>query len=122
MGAEFTLVVIKSWDIENLKAFYEDLGIEFQEERHGDGSKHYSANLGGITFEIYPKKKSELEKESKPSRGTGLGFKVKNLEEVLNRRLVMHVIKIVSPIEETPWGRRAVVKDPDGRRVELYDS
>ncbi len=117
MSAELALVVIKSPDIQNLKAFYEEIGIEFKEERHGEGPLHYSANLNGIIFEIYPQKIG-----TKPSKGAPIGFKVKNLETVLNQKLILHSIEIIEPLEKTEWGNRVVIKDPDGRRVELYES
>jgi hypothetical protein len=30
--------------------------------------------------------------------------------------------KVVSPPQETEWGRRAVIADPDGHRVELVEA
>jgi len=91
--------------------FYTALGIDFVEERHGEGPVHYAARVGATTLELYP-----LPGDAGTTDGsTRLGFAVPNLETVL-RSLEEAV---VSPVMETPWGRRAVVRDPDGRAVEL---
>ena len=49
-----TLVVLRSPDIDRLKAFYEALGLALTAERHGNGPDHYSATLGSTIIEFYP--------------------------------------------------------------------
>lgn len=49
--------VIKSRDPERLKAFFEDFGLTFVPEQHGDGPVHFAcASPSGKVFEIYPRK------------------------------------------------------------------
>ena len=54
MTGELEAVVLRCADIEATRTFYESLGIEVTEERHGTGPKHYSARLGGGVVEFYP--------------------------------------------------------------------
>ena len=46
------------------------------------------------------------------------GFRISNLDQTI-ATLEQSGAKIISPPKDTPWGRRAVVDDPDGHRVEL---
>lgn len=50
-----TLVVIRSADLARAEAFYTALGLTFTRERHGAGPEHLVCQLGGTTFEIYPR-------------------------------------------------------------------
>ena len=106
------LVVIYTRDIELAKGFYDSLGLSFTPEKHGSGPQHYSASIGTLVFEIYPCKDGET---AGPLR---IGFRVPSVDgtiETLRRRGV----KIVADPKDSAWGRRAVVEDPDGNRVEL---
>jgi predicted enzyme related to lactoylglutathione lyase len=46
------------------------------------------------------------------------GFRVQSLDAVLSSLQVLQA-EIIHPPSDSPWGRRAVVLDPDGRAVEL---
>ena len=51
------VLVIKAPDIEAVRSFFETFGLEFVEEQHGDGPKHYAtvSKPGGCSvLEIYP--------------------------------------------------------------------
>jgi lactoylglutathione lyase len=109
-----TLLVLKTHQMDWLRTFYATLGIEFVEERHGNGPLHYSGRVGGTVFELYP-----LPADSGPSHETRLGFAVENLTETV-RVLTSAGVEVITPAGRTPWGLRAVVRDPDGRTVELY--
>lgn len=109
------LLVIKSAHVESACNFYVQLGFCFTEEQHGNGPTHYSAPLGDGIFEIYP-----LPADSAPDTTTRLGFSVKGVGAVVES--VSELGTVVAKAKETPWGLRAVVRDPDGRSVELYES
>jgi len=47
--------VIKTDDIETLRDFFENLGLKFIVEKHGNGPEHYSCSHNGKVLEIYPK-------------------------------------------------------------------
>lgn len=106
------LVVIYAHDLELAKHFYESLGLRFSAEQHGAGAAHFAASMGGLVFEIYPCRDEET---SRPLR---LGFRVSSVDGTVET-LRQRGVKIVAAPKDSRWGRRAVVEDPDGNRVEL---
>ena len=104
------LVVLRCRDVERSRAFYELMGMKFEKHRHGNGPEHYAYEDERGVFELYPAK-GEL------GDMTGLGFEAENLE-VLAGHLKEKGFEPSAPAEN-PWGRTFVVKDPDGRRVEV---
>jgi predicted enzyme related to lactoylglutathione lyase len=107
------LVVIRSSDIDKSAAFYSALGITFSKHSHGNGPEHYASEGDGVTFEIYPEADS-----AGATTATRLGFKVTDVDALLPI-LVEKGGLIASPAKDSPWGRRAVVVDPTGHKVEL---
>jgi len=105
-----SLLVLRCGNIERAKSFYELFGMAFVKEQHGNGPVHYSCADETGVFEIYP-----LEGQSADQ--TGLGFESGDLDglHMLMRR------NQFSPreVRETELGRMFVVRDPDGRRVEV---
>lgn len=53
-------------------------------------------------------------------RHTGITLQVKDIDEFC-RRLVDGGVNFVEPLEKTPWGKMAVVKDPDGNQFALVE-
>lgn len=112
---ELNLVVLRSADIDRAAQFYQLLGLEFTKHRHGTGSEHYASELGAFVFEIYPR-----QKESDSSTGTRIGFRVFSVDKAIVE-LEKAGARIVSLSKDSPWGRRAVIDDLDGHRVELSE-
>ncbi len=112
---KFALLVLKTADTQLLREFYEMLGFEFQEEQHGGGPVHFAAKLGDGVFEIYPLTGDD----ERADATTRLGFTVAGLDRTM-QRIQDEGATVLKPAAETKWGRRAVVRDPDGRSVELY--
>jgi catechol 2,3-dioxygenase-like lactoylglutathione lyase family enzyme len=110
-----SLVVIRAQDIDRLASFYTALGFHFTKHRHGTGPEHLSSTIGETVFEIYP---SNGVNESTVS--TRLGFSVPSLTNVLGQLRRLHATVLAEP-SDTPFGRRAVVKDFEGHKVELYE-
>lgn len=110
MNTSLLLIVLRTPQLDLLKTFYQALGIDLVEEKHGKGPVHYSGKLGKTVLELYPGEVADVAR---------LGFGVENPEEVLNAIRTLGGSVVTEPTE-TPWGLRAVVKDPDGRAVELY--
>ncbi len=108
---KLNLIVLKTHQLDCLKEFYSALGIVFCEERHGDGPLHLAARVGGVVIELYPLSADA----GLPDATTRLGFSVPDLDAVLARLGAA----VVSGPSSTEWGRRAVARDPDGRKVEL---
>jgi predicted enzyme related to lactoylglutathione lyase len=113
--ASLNLVVIRSADLDRAARFYGALGIQFQREKHGSGPEHLAGNVGSVVLEIYPGS------EAGDTRGVRLGFRIASLAATLVAVQEADGI-VVSPAQESPWGLRAVVSDPDGRRVELVQA
>jgi lactoylglutathione lyase len=107
------LIVLRSPDIARSAAFYARLGIQFNLHRHGSGPEHFSSELadGGV-FELYPVDKGTT------VVGTRIGFRVPSVDEAV-AALAEYPDAVVNMPGESEWGRRAVVLDPDGNKVEL---
>ena len=108
------LLVLRTPQLHGLRRFYQLLGIDFVEERHGSGPLHFAGRIGDAIFEIYP-----LESDGLADGTLRLGFSVTDLSETI-RSLEADGATVVSQPKPTAWGNRAVVRDPDGRAVELY--
>ena len=109
-----SLLVLKTRQVEQLRAFYQTLGVDLTEEKHGKGPVHFAGRAGAVVIEVYP-----LPDDGSPvDSSTRLGFAVEAVAEVI-RALEGIGTKIVTSPKETAWGFQAVVKDPDGRSVEL---
>src|SRR5438046_970036 len=89
------------------------VGLVFSRDRHGAWPEHYSAEVGGLVFELYA-----ATVKSPPTIGTRIGFCVDSVDEVVPL-LVGLGAEIISIPAESEWGRRAVIRDPDGHVVEL---
>ena len=108
------LLVIRTSDPEKLKTQYEYLGFSFVYHNHENGPFHYSTNINGVIFEIYPLTKSM----TKADGSLRLGFDIENLENKLEE-LRKTDWNIISEIKETQWGNCSIIQDLDGRKVEL---
>lgn len=112
------LVVIRVADAEKSKAFYEAIGMRFEKHQHGKKGLPHFASVGESAsepvFEIYPS-------SGKSTIDTRLGFRVPNVDETLGV-LEAQGGAVVSEAKDSPWGRRAVVKDLDGHKVELCEA
>ncbi|MEO1432420.1 MAG: VOC family protein [Cyanobacteria bacterium J06633_8] len=106
------LIVIRAEDLTRSKRFYEILGISFSYEQHGKGEKHLCAMLEGIVFEIYPSSNNI------DTSGVRLGFRVSSVDKTIKELQGIETV-ILSPPKDSPWGRRAVILDPDGYKIEL---
>lgn len=94
-----TLLVLYSARLEECRAFYRGLGLNFTAEQHGEGPKHYAAVLAdGMVFELYP---ARADRESGALR---LGFAI-----------TVTGATVTPPLAP---GRHGLT-DPDGRPVEV---
>lgn len=105
------LIVLRTHRLEEVKNFYETLGIKFVEEQHTKGPLHYSGAVGSAILELYPLPKGAPE----PDKSVRLGFSVSDLGTIA-MQLGSTNVRI------GPSGRNSptmVVKDPDDRVIEL---
>jgi lactoylglutathione lyase len=96
--------------MERTRRFYAMLGLQFARHAHGSGPEHLAHEDERGVFEIYP-----ADAAAHATDSTGLGFSVSHLDSV-HADLAEFGPK---PIRDTDWGRTFVVRDPDGRRVEI---
>ena len=91
-----------------------------EEERHDDGPLHYACELGPVHFAIYPAETPDngAHPERLSPGGTQVGFQVDSVEAAFEAAVALGARVMFEP-DDYPWGRRAVVEDPDGRAVEL---
>jgi len=105
------LLVLRTHRLEEVKKFYESLGMEFVKERHAQGPSYYAAAMGAAVLQLHPLPKDAPE----PDKSVRLGFMVRNLGSIANE-LGSTGIRIGASERHSP---AVVVKDPDGRTVEL---
>ena len=108
-----SLLVLKTFRLDELRAFYHTLGIEFTEEQHGKGPRHLAGMVGDLVLEFYP-----VASDGPIDSTTRLGFAVEKLDEVF-AAFQAFGSPVVTPPQKSEWGYRAVVRDPDGRAVEI---
>lgn len=113
MEPALCLVVIRSADLSRSRTFYEALGLTFTDEQHGSGPRHLACQLGQTVFEVYP-----IEPAAQPTTSVRLGLRVVDVNGAVSAAAVAGGT-IRSAAKDSPWGRRAVVVDPDGHAVEL---
>jgi predicted enzyme related to lactoylglutathione lyase len=107
------LVVLRSSDLERAVSFYRQMGLAFTRHAHGNGPEHYTSEVSGMVFEIYP-----ATAKYPSSAGTRIGFRIESVDQVI--RLLSEIgAEVLSPPADSEWGRRSVVKDFDGHVVEL---
>ena len=107
------LVVVRARDLDRANALYRALGLEFVRHAHGNGPAHLASEMNGQVFEIYP-----LIGDCLPTSSTRIGFSVCSVDDTYSALLAAGGKSVSSP-QDSPWGRRAVVADPDGHQVEL---
>jgi len=112
-------IILFSGDPQTCVAFYQRLGLPLVAEDHGEGPVHYAADIAGCHFAVFPSKPGQ----APPHKSGGshfVGLTVDNLEPTVERAQTFGA-PLVEPIRTFPWGRRALVRDPDGRVVELFE-
>jgi predicted enzyme related to lactoylglutathione lyase len=109
-------VVIFVRDLAVAKKFYvEQLGLPLQQETQmmleffpGDGAKL------GVAMAMHEAAMPLV------GRHTGVSLRVPELVE-LYKTLTAAGVKFAEPLEASPWGKMAVVCDPDGNQIALVD-
>lgn len=118
-SAKISLVVIRTSNLDRAIAFYRTLGLSFNEEKHGNGPVHFSCELDNLVLEIYPGKETGPI-DYKSSGATMLGFNVPSVDDTVTL-LQQLGFQVVNTAKDSPWGRRAVVLDADGRAIDISE-
>ncbi len=112
---KLNLVVVRSSNPPALAEFYGRLGLHFDLHAHGNGPEHYSAEVDGLVFEIYP-----ALAEATATTSVRFGFAVEDLRGLLTKAMDAGA-QLRTPPRDTEWGLRAVIVDPAGHHVELTE-
>ena len=105
------LLVLRTHRLDEMKTFYEALGVKFVKEERGQGAVHYAGSIGSAVLELASLSKNAPE----PDKSVRLGFVVPNLGTIANE-LGSAGIRIGPSERKSP---AVVIKDPDGRTIEL---
>ncbi len=105
-------------NLETVVKFYTAIGAPLELEDHGDDRLHYACELGQSHFAIF-ESSSGAAAEFRSGGSSLTGFTVNSLEDALEASKSMKTEIIQGPTEY-PWGWRALMKDPDGRVLELF--
>lgn len=112
---ELRLIVIRTEVPQRLAEFYALLGLSFAYHKHGSGPYHYTASMGKTVLEIYPLAKDQSEADP----NLRLGFSLDHFEITMSI-LRKQKVTFVSEPAETEYGFMCVIRDPDGRKIALY--
>lgn len=116
MSVTMKNIVIFVTDLAKAKAFYVDLlGLPL-------------AGQSEMLIEFFPGAPSTLgvalamqdEARKLVGRHTGITLKAEKIEE-LCETLSSGGVRFVEPLESSPWGKMAVVADPDGNQIALVN-
>lgn len=109
-------IVLFVKDLEKAKKFYvEQLGLPLAGESQ-------------MMMEFFPGAKTTLgvalalqdDAKSLVGRHTGITLNIKGIEK-LCQNLEKAGVKFIEPLETSPWGKMAVVADPDGNQFALVE-
>ncbi|MEQ8966376.1 MAG: hypothetical protein RID91_11165 [Azospirillaceae bacterium] len=114
-GPQLNLLVLRAANPRALAFFYGRFGLVFETERHGNGPEHEACVMEASVLEIYPHSA-----DGARSAGTRIGFRVPSIEAAT--RGLDPETEIVQPPRASKWGRRCVVRDPEGHQVELVET
>jgi uncharacterized glyoxalase superfamily protein PhnB len=101
-------------------AFYRLLGAPLVEERHDDGVVHFACEIGEVHFAVFPVADDGRAPEYGASGCSFPGFAVTSVDAVVEQA-ARHGAAVLQPCADYPWGIRAVLRDPDGRPVEVFE-
>ncbi len=115
-SASLQLVVLRTNDFERAVPFYQCLGLQLVRHKHGNGPEHFATEASTGVFELYP-----LSKDGSSTLGTRIGFRVASVDAAIAQVIEHSPSAVITAPHDSEWGRRAVIADPDGHRVELRE-
>jgi len=110
-------LVLSSHEVKKTADFYKSLGLDLVEEKHGDGPLHYACEFGGCHFAIFESKEGKAPAQEFGG-STKIGFNVDDVDLFFEKSIELGATEKLKP-DNAPWGRNAVVIDPDGRTIEF---
>jgi lactoylglutathione lyase len=116
---ELSSLVLFTGHIEQARAFYRAVGINLDDEDHGDGPLHYATDIGGVHFALFGAESASSRAPQWRDAGSSFpGFYVASLDDTV-AALTAQGTPVLTAHQARDWGCRAIVEDPDGRPVEI---
>ncbi len=112
--SRLNLVVLRCGDIERARRSTNCSACGFSKHAHAAGPEHYAHEDEAGVLELYPQKAGAA------PDATGLGFGTRRDRGAT--RTPAGSGPRPGPVRDNPWGRTFVVRDPDGRRIELKET
>lgn len=100
--------------------FYRMAGIPLVEERHDDEELHFACDLDGVHVAFFDATNDGSPAELGTAGCCFPGLAVSSVSEVVGRAESFGAT-VLQPPTEYPWGLRAVLSDPAGRPVEVFE-
>ncbi len=110
---KLNLLVLRVVDASALASFYTKLGFTFKLHKHGQGVEHFCSDESELVLEIYP-----VASEESTTAGLRLGFRVAAVDTQHAALLAAGAKELRAP-SDSEWGRRSVLEDPAGHKIEL---
>jgi hypothetical protein len=109
-------ILLCSHNSEQLVAFYRIVGAALVKEQHGSSPEHFAFSAP-VTMEIYPPRQPA-------TADYVLRFEIANVDATLHelKEHFSYAALILQEPENLVRGRKAIIRDPDGRIVELFQS
>jgi predicted enzyme related to lactoylglutathione lyase len=104
--------------VDAVVAFYRALGVPLEAEEHGDGVRHFACELGATHFAVFAAPAGDAP-EHRSGGSQFFGLSVASAEAAVAAAKARGA-PVVEPPTRYAWGVRALVRDPDGRTVELF--
>jgi len=100
--------------------FYRAIGVPLEEERHGeDEHVHHACDIADVHIAVFPATGDTAAPVLGEPGCSFVGFAVDSVDSTVEAARSVGA-EILQPPDEFPWGRRAVLRDPDGRPVEIF--
>jgi predicted enzyme related to lactoylglutathione lyase len=113
-------IVMSTGRPDEMVDFYRALGVPLQMEHHGEGGLHWAAGIGGLHVAVHPVFGEGDAPGYRQAGNTLVGFVVDSVDDAVAAVFALGAAVIQQPTN-MPWGRRAIVVDPDGRPVEVVE-
>lgn len=112
-------IILYAEDLSDTVAFYRALGLSLEPQEDMAGEKHYACEMGMSHFAVFSAKNGQVAGYPyRAARGTVIGLQVDKLDKLIATAVAAGAT-VVESAAEVPWGRRAVICDPEGRYLEL---
>ena len=109
-------VVVFVTDMDRAKRFYaEQLGLPLHRETQAVLEFFGEGTRLGVAVALHNDARKLV------GRNTGITLRADGLEE-LCARLTESGVRFPEPLERSPWGKMAVVADPDGNQIALVEA